>query len=60
MGGQLVGGRGPWHQNVNPDGSGWNHEYNGMASWGNGSGGSLMRQLRKVYWMYQGLWKTGD
>jgi len=47
----------PWYQNVNPDGSGWNHEYNGICSKGDGSAGSLIRQLRKVYWMYQELWK---
>lgn len=46
-----------WHQNVNPDGSGWNNEYQGMASHGDGSAGSLSRQLRKVYWMYQQLWR---
>jgi len=46
-----------WYQNINPDGSGWNHEYNGVCSMGNGSAGSLMRQLRKVYFMYQELWK---
>ncbi len=45
-----------WHQNINPDKSEWNHEYNGMASVGNGSSGSLMRQLRKVYKMYQQEW----
>lgn len=43
-------------QNINPDGSGWNHEYNGMASFGRGTSGSLTRQLRKVYYMYQEMW----
>ena len=46
-----------WHQNINPDGSGWNHEYNGMASHGDGTAGSLSRQLRKVYRMYQEMWE---
>lgn len=45
-----------WHQNVNPDKSGWNHEYNGMTSFGDGSAGSLSRQLRKVYSMYKEIW----
>lgn len=47
-----------WHHNTNPDNSGLNHEYNGLCSLGDGSAGSLTRQLRKVYWMYQELWKN--
>jgi hypothetical protein len=41
---------------VKKDGSGWNHEYNGFASQGNGSKSPLIRQLRKVYFMYKSLW----
>lgn len=48
------------YQNINPDGSGWNHEYNGLASWGDGSSGSLTRQLRKAYFVYQELWNKKD
>ncbi len=44
-----------WHQNLGPDLQGsW--EYNGIVSLGDGSGGSLERQLRKVYWTYKELW----
>ena len=43
-----------WHQNVDANKSGW--EYSGMTSMGDGSGGSLERQLRKVYWVYKDLW----
>jgi len=45
-----------WAQNLNPDGSGWNHEYNGIAGFGDGSGGPLIRQLREVYGTYQEMW----
>ncbi len=47
-----------WQQNINPNGSGWNHEYNGMMSFGDGSSGSLTRQPRAVYELYQELWKA--
>jgi beta-glucuronidase len=47
-----------WQQNTNPDGSGWHLEYNGMASLGDGSGGSLIRQLREVYFMYKEKWNN--
>ncbi len=46
----------PWHQNVNPNKNGWNLEYSGVTSMGDGNGGSLERQLRKVYWTYKELW----
>lgn len=46
-----------WHQNVNPNGRGWNHEYMGVTSMGDGTGGSLERQLNKVFWVYKELWK---
>lgn len=45
-----------WQQNLNPDGSGWNHEYNGIAGFGDGTGGPLIRQLRPVYSAYQEMW----
>ena len=46
-----------WHHNINTNGSGWNHEYNGITTWGDGTSGSLTRQLRKAYWMYKEIWK---
>lgn len=46
-----------WQHNTNPDGSGWNQEYNGMVSLGDGSAGPLVRQLRPVYLAYEELWK---
>ncbi len=36
---------------------GWHHEWNGIASQGDGRQSPLMRQLREVYFMYQELWK---
>lgn len=48
----------PWRQNLNPDKNGWDHEYSGLTSMGDGSGGSLKRQLREVYWTYKELWET--
>ena len=46
----------PGVHNTNPDGSGWDHEYNGLMSQGNGKNSPLMRQPRKVYFEYQKLW----
>ncbi|MBP9854790.1 MAG: hypothetical protein KBD53_07985 [Candidatus Omnitrophica bacterium] len=45
-----------WHQNISPVSGGWNLEYNGMTSFGDGSSGSLTRQLRQVYSTYQEMW----
>ncbi len=36
----------------------WNHEAVGLASQGNGSHSPFERQLRKSYFMFQGLWGT--
>jgi hypothetical protein len=45
----------PDHQNVNPDPNGWNYEYNGLTSMGNGPS-SLARHLREVYGVYREIW----
>ena len=34
----------------------WSQEYCGLAGQGDGTGSPFLRQLRKVYWMYQDLW----
>ena len=36
----------------------WTQEYCGLVSQGNGRYSPFMRRLRKVYFMYQKLWKT--
>ncbi len=36
----------------------WNFEYNGVTSLGDGTGGSLGRQLRKVYATYREMWRN--
>ena len=46
----------PSWQNTNPNGSGWNHEWNGIASQGDGKNSLFLRQLRKIYFSYQSLW----
>lgn len=38
----------------------WTQEYCGIVSQGNGSKSPLVRQLRKVYFTYQRLWKRAD
>ncbi len=40
----------PWHQKQN------GLAYPGVTSMGDGTGGSLTRQMRKVYWMYKEVW----
>ena len=47
----------PDHQNVNLDRNAWDHEYSGIAGISDDPGGSLERQLRKVFWTYKEMWK---
>lgn len=44
----------PSDQNVSEDG--WNAEWHGLTSQGDGQNSPLMRQLRHVYYVYQELW----
>ena len=48
----------PAKQNLNSDRNAWDHEYSGVVSMGDGSGGSLERQIRSVYGMYKEIWKV--
>ena len=48
----------PFQHDVDP--RGFNNEWQGIASQGDGSGSPLQRHLRKVYGMYRKLWKTGE
>ena len=44
----------PWTQDM--DTNDWHFEFNGITSQGDGKHSPLMRQLRKVYFMYEKLW----
>lgn len=45
----------PWVQNVEAANQGWNQEFLGLISLGDGSKGTLVRQLRKAYGVYEQL-----
>ena len=51
-----------WWQSGNPTAhdmakDGWSFEWNGIAGQGDGSKSPFLRELRKVYYTYQELWK---
>ena len=45
----------PFQHNVSWDG--WNLEWHGIASQGNGEHSLFLRQLRQIYYAYQEIWK---
>lgn len=50
-----------WWQSGNPGGhdlteDGWNYEWHGLLSQGNGKNSPLMRQPRAAYYMYKEIW----
>jgi len=42
---------------LNPANDGWNIEYMGLTSQGDGTASPFLRQLRRVYYTYQSLWR---
>lgn len=53
-----------WHSGMpsehNEGSNGYNNEWHGITSQGDGQNSPLQRQLRKAYFMFQKLWKTGE
>jgi hypothetical protein len=49
-----------WHDGLpreqNTGGGGWNHEYHGLVSQGDGRSSPYLRRMRKAYQMYQDHW----
>ncbi len=63
IGGFLYTSVDDWWQDGQPNdhnlgGGGWNHEWNGVMSQGDGSASPFLRQLRKTYFMYQSHWTS--